>query len=104
MERIEYVPLGSVVLLKDTTQKLLVIARAINVKNGDKTYFFDYGGVLYPDGLTGDRMAYFNHDGINKVVFEGFDDVENQNVVDTINNYLEANPNVNRGDPTTWDK
>lgn len=104
MERIEYVPLGSVVLLKDTNQKLLVIARAINVKNGDKTFFFDYGAVLYPDGLTGDRMAYFNHDGINKVVFEGYNDVENQNVVDTINNYLKDNPDINRGDPSAWKK
>lgn len=104
MERIEYVPLGSVVLLKDTTQKLMIIARAINVKSGDDTVFFDYGAVLYPDGLTSDHMAYFNHDGINKVVFEGFNDVENQNVVDTINNYLNANPNIKRGDPTTWGK
>lgn len=104
MERIEYVPLGSVVLLKDTNQKLLVIARAINVKNGDKTYFFDYGAVLYPDGLTGDRMAYFNHDGISKVVFEGFNDVENQNVVDTINRFKEANPDLLMGDPKNWEQ
>lgn len=104
MERIEYVPLGSVVLLKDTTQKLLVVARAINVKKGDKLYFFEYGGVLYPDGLTGDRMAYFNHDGINKVVFEGYNDPENQNVVDTINNFLASNPDITRGDPTAWEE
>ena len=102
MGRIEYIPLGSVVLLKDTTQKLLIIARAINVKNGDKTYFFDYGGVLYPEGLTGDHMAYFNHDAVNKIVFSGYDDIENQNVVDTINDFLEANPDIEKGDPKNW--
>ena len=104
MERIDYLPLGSVVLLRDTAQKILIIARAINVKNGDKVVFFDYGGVLYPDGLIGDRMAYFNHESINKVVFEGFNDVENQNVVDTINNYLMVNPDIEKGDPQNWQK
>ena len=102
MERINYVPLGSVVLLKGGTQKLLVVSRALRVKTGNKEYFFDYGGVLYPEGLNSDRMAYFNHDGISKVVFEGFNDVENQNMVDTINDFLAANPNVERGDPTKW--
>lgn len=104
MERINYIPLGSVVLLKGGTQKLIVIARAITVNNSGKSCFFDYGGVLYPEGLTGDRMAYFNHESINKVVFEGFNDVENQNVVDTINNYLMANPGIEKGDPHNWQK
>ena len=104
MEQIQYYPLGSVVLLKGGTQKLLIIARAIQVKNGDKNYFFDYGGVLYPDGLTGDRMAYFNHDGISKVVFEGLNDLENQNVVDTINRFKAENPDLLMGDPKNWEQ
>ena len=103
MERIEYVPLGSVVLIKDVNQKLMIIARAINVKNGDKNVYFDYGAVLYPDGLTGDRMAYFNHDAISKVVFEGCNDAENQNVVDTINRFKADNPNLVMGDPKNWE-
>lgn len=102
MERIDYVPLGSVVLLSGGTQKLLVVARALLVKSGDQTCFFDYGGVLYPEGLNSDRMAYFNHDGISRVIFRGFDDAENQNIVDSINKFLEENPNVPKGDPHTW--
>jgi len=99
MERINYVPLGSVVLLKGGTQKLLVIARALFVRAEETNVFFDYAGVLYPEGLNSDRLAYFNHDGISKVVFEGFNDVENQNMADTINDYLAANPDIVRGDP-----
>lgn len=99
---INYVPLGSIVLLKGGSQKLLVIARALNVKNGGSTFFFDYGAVLYPDGLTGDQMAYFNHDNISKVVFQGYSDVDNENVVENINRYLAANPNINRGSADSW--
>lgn len=99
---INYVPLGSIVLLKGGSQKLLVISRALNVKNGEKTFFFDYGGVPYPDGLISDKMAYFNHENISKVVFEGYKDIDNENMVENINRYLEANPNVVRGNVSNW--
>lgn len=67
----EFLPLGSIVLLKGGMQKILIIARALKVRNGNEEYFFDYGGVTYPEGLVGDQMAYFNADKINEVVFEG---------------------------------
>ncbi len=99
---IDYVALGSVVLLKGGTQKIVVIARGLNVKNGEKVFFFDYGGVPYPNGLTGDQIAYFNQDSISRVVFEGYRDVDDENVVENINRYLEGNPDVERGNPSTW--
>ena len=97
MQKIDYIPLGSIVLLKGGSQKLLVISRALNVRRGDKDYFFDYGGVLYPDGLTGDQMAYFQHENIAKVVFEGYSDVDSENVVDNINRFLSENQVVRGG-------
>jgi hypothetical protein len=97
-----FLPLGSVVLLQGATQKLLIIARAIQVRNGGKTFFFDYGGVLYPEGLTGDQMAYFNAENINRVVFEGYRDVDDDNMQDTIRAYLRANPDLERGSAEKW--
>lgn len=99
MKRIDYIPLGSVVLLRGGIQKLLIIARGINTRQGDKTVFFDYGAVLYPEGLTGDRMAYFNHDAVSKVVFYGYDDEDSQIYADNINDFLAANPGIQRGTP-----
>ncbi len=99
---IDYLPLGSIVLLKNGVQKALIISRAINVRNGDKDFFFDYGGVAYPEGLIGDQMVYFNADKINKVVFRGYSDVDDENMVDTINDYLVAHPDIVRGDPDNW--
>ncbi len=99
---IDYVSLGSIVLLKGGSEKLLVISRALNVKNGDDTFFFDYGAVPYPDGLISDHMAYFNHENISKVVFEGYNDIDNENMVENINRYLDAHPDIKKGNAETW--
>ncbi len=102
MERIDYIPLGSVVYLKTGIKKILVVARAINVKNGGRQLFFDYGGVLYPEGITGDKMAYFNQNDISSVFFRGCDDEENKNMTDKINLYLEEHPDIIRGSAENW--
>lgn len=99
MERIDYIPLGSVVLLRGGIQKVIIIARGINTKQGGETVFFDYGAVLYPEGLTGDRMAYFNHDAISQVVFRGYDDEDSKLCAKNINDYLASDPTVRRGSP-----
>ena len=102
MERIDYLPLGSVVRLEGGIQDLMVISRGINVKQNDKEYFFDYGAVAYPEGLTGDVMAYFNHDGIARIVFYGYDTQESRIMAENINRYIEANPEIERIDPRNW--
>lgn len=97
MEKIEYLPLGSIVYLKEGTKKLIVIARGLLVKNGDEFVYFDYGGVPYPEGLQGDKMAYFQHDAITKVIFKGFSDYDDEVTVEKINNFVEKNPEIKRG-------
>ena len=48
MEKINYIPLGSIVLLSGGTQKVMIISRGLNVQNGGRVLFFDYAGVPYP--------------------------------------------------------
>lgn len=102
MANYDFLPLGSIVLLKGGTRKVMIIARGLNVKKSDDTYFFDYGGVLYPEGLTGDQMVYFDHDGIVKVYFHGYSDDEDDVIVTSLNEYVDNHPNINRADPLTW--
>ena len=99
----DILPLGSIVILKNGVQKLLIIARAINVKNNNKQYFFDYGAVAYPDGLIGDQMAYFNADSVNKVVFEGYSDEADESMKDMIRQFTDSHPDILRGDPASWE-
>lgn len=98
----KHMALGSIVLLKGGTQKVLIISRAINVKKDDSVFFFDYGGVPYPDGLISDQIGYFNHDNISKVVFEGYRDIDDENMIENIERYIDENPNIVKGDPRTW--
>ena len=102
MDRIDYVPLGSIIMLNGGIEKILVTSRGIMVKNGGKEVFFDYAGVLYPQGLIGDSIIYFNHSGIAKVVFEGYKDEEDEITVNNINKYLEEHPDLERGDVNSW--
>lgn len=104
MERVDYHALGSVVLLEGGIQKLLITSRGLVVKNGDNEYFFDYAGVLYPDGLISDQIVYFNHSDIVKVVFEGYKNEEDRIVVDNINKYLGKHPDIERGSASTWEE
>lgn len=93
-------PLGSIIYLKDGTKKLMIIARGLLVKTGidDKRSFFDYGGVAYPEGLQGDEMAYFQHEAIAKVVFEGFHDLDDEMIVERINTFIADHPELDRGE------
>ena len=91
-------PLGSVVYLNEGKKKVLIIARGLVAKHGNGVLFFDYGGVPYPEGLQDDKMAYFQHDGVAKVVFEGYSDLDDEATVEKIAKYLERHPDLERGD------
>ena len=96
MANIDFLPLGSVVVLKEGAQRVIIIARGLNVASDGDTFFFDYGGVPYPNGLTGDRMAYFNHDAIDRVFFEGYRDDENDIMTQRLNDYIKDTPDLKR--------
>lgn len=102
MERINYLPLGSIVHLAGSTQKLMIVSRGLRVRNGDEIVFFDYGATIYPIGIANDQMVYFQHDAISDVVFEGFKDSDEEAAVNNINSYLEKNPDTIRGSVETW--
>lgn len=103
MENIAYLPLGSIVILRGGVKKMMIISRGLAAKINGTEKFFDYGGVYYPEGLSGDEIAYFNHDGVIKVVFEGFSDEDNQIMVDAINEFREKR-GLEQGDPYELNK
>ena len=101
--RTEYLPLGSVVRLKGGVKKLMIIARGLAVKLDGEEKFFDYGGGQYPEGLSGDEIAYFNHDGILKTVFEGYSDEDDKIMVEAINEFRDKR-GLEKGDPYQMNK
>ncbi len=94
MEKVDYLPLGSVVVVRGNVRKFMVIARGLMTRTVEGLRYFDYGGVLYPEGMLGDAIVYFNHADIQKVVAEGYRDDDDRQAVANIHDYLEHNPVV----------
>ena len=69
-------PLGSVVLLEEGLQKLVIVGRGAiykDPKTGEEKSA-NYIGVLYPTGLNPETAIFFDHKNIVKVIFEGYVD------------------------------
>jgi len=68
-------PVGSVVLLKDSKKKLMICGR-IQAKEGDDR-IYDYSACFYPEGMVSNASLYFfDHSVIDRVYFIGFQDIE----------------------------
>lgn len=76
MNREKYLPIGSVVLLKDAKKRVMVTGFAAKGKEtGDKMY--DYMGCLYPEGvISSEQNLLFNHEQIDKIFYLGYADNE----------------------------
>jgi hypothetical protein len=67
----KYLPLGSVVLLKDGSKEIMIYGRRQTSIADGKIY--DYIACLYPEGnLSQDYMYLFNHQQIREVLFLGY--------------------------------
>ena len=71
----DLLPVGSIVLLKEATKKLMIIG-ILQVKPSEEK-IYDYLGVPYPEGYVGaDNNFLFNHSDINDVIFSGYTNPE----------------------------
>ena len=71
----DYLPIGSVVLLKEATKKLMICGR-IQICEEQNTVY-DYSGCLYPEGYMGaSEMYLFNNEDIDRVYYLGMQDEE----------------------------
>ena len=101
METPEFLPLGSVLVIRGNTKKIMITARGLALKQEGVLKYFDYGGCLYPEGVIGDTVVYFNHNAIQKVFFEGYVDDDNQLHLDTLRENLKG-LTIEKGDPPPY--
>lgn len=70
-------PIGSVVLLKDSTKRVMIIGVLQVQRNEGEERIWDYSGVYYPEGYMGpDKTFLFNDDQIVRVFALGYQDDE----------------------------
>lgn len=76
--REKYLPIGSVVLLKNGKKRIMITGFCI-VPKEDSSKIFDYTGCLFPEGVIDSKQSLmFNHSDIDKIFFIGLDDSEEQ--------------------------
>lgn len=78
MKEKEILPLGSVVHLKEGTAKIMVIGRGVIFEQDGHDVYTDYCGVLVPTGFDADNGIFFNTDDVDKVVFKGYSDEDEE--------------------------
>lgn len=73
-------------------KKVMIAQRAVYVPvNEDETdiKYFEYGAVLYPEGLVDGQLVYFNSEDVYKVIAVGYTDADDELLVEEINEALE---------------
>ncbi len=80
----EYLPIGSIVLLKKGKKKVMIYGRRQSRINENQE--FDYIACLYPEGNINENYMYlFNHEDIETVVFRGYSDIEEEIFISKLN-------------------
>ncbi len=84
--------IGSIVYLKEGTSKIMIVNRGPIVPEEDgERVMFDYTGCLYPEGLDANNVLYFNEENVDKVVFKGYADDEEERFLELYEELLEKN-------------
>jgi hypothetical protein len=82
MEAPSYLPLGSIVRLKQGTKFMMIYGRCQTMPDGEE---YDYLGCLYPEGYIRPETSFvFNHDAIEEVLHRGFVDEAEQQLLEKI--------------------
>ena len=78
-----YLPIGSIVILKKGTKPLMIYGRKMNDEEGNE---YDYLACLYPEGYINLEYTYlFNEENIDKVIFRGYVTPEDEAFVKLLN-------------------
>lgn len=71
----KYLPLGSVVILKNGKKRIMITGFCVTAGEDKKIY--DYTGCLYPEGyISSEKMLVFDHSDIQRIYCIGLSDDE----------------------------
>ncbi len=87
----KFLPIGTVVLLKNGTKKIMITGYLPVSKDENKTVY-DYSACLFPEGIISvNQTAVFNHDQIVEVIQEGYSNQETEDFMGVLKDYLQKN-------------
>ena len=79
-------PIGTIVYLKEGSQKLMILNRGVTIEQNGENVLFDYSAAFYPE-----QLFYFNRDDVDKVVYKGYSDEEEERFAEIYQRWLDEN-------------
>lgn len=81
-------PIGSVVLLKNSTKRVMIIGVCQN-EAGKQNVIWDYSACYFPEGYLGsDEVFLFNNENIERVFALGYQDEEQLTFKDKVDQLI----------------
>ena len=88
----KYLPVGTVVLLKDATKKVMIVGY---FPMDEKKEVYDYTACVYPEGiLSPDKSLAFNHNQIKEIIHMGLEDAESKKINEELKKMIEWINNI----------
>ena len=74
----KFLPIGSVVRLKNGVKNVMIMSYLIFPTGNDQhKEMYDYGGCAFPEGVIDNKVGIgFNHDQIEEIIHVGLEDDE----------------------------
>lgn len=80
----KYLPIGSVVLLKESNKRIMIVG--VKQKQADSNKIWDYSACLFPEGmLDPDHLYLFDSEQIERLYFIGLQDGESLTFTEKLN-------------------
>lgn len=80
----EYLPIGTVVMLKNGKKPIMIYGRRQRRVNEQAEY--DYIACLYPEGNVNENyMFLFDHEDIEHIIFRGYSNADEEAFVKMLN-------------------
>lgn len=91
----KYLPIGTVVLLKNGTKPIMITGYLPMPSDSTDTIMYDYSACMFPEGLmSSDQNAVFNHEQIDRILFQG---LKNEESIEFLNE-VKTIANLHRGE------
>ncbi len=90
MNNKRWLPIGSVVNVRESAIKFMIISRGLLIaQNEGEGAYYDYGGCAYPQGLINEQIMYFNSEDITEVLFRGFENEYERRLQNNLSEWVE---------------
>lgn len=81
--------IGTIVRIKNSKRELMIVQKYVLHNENNKQVIYDYGACLFPEGIIGNSLFYFNHSDIEEVLYKGMSNEKDKIYNEIMTTYIE---------------